>query len=117
MVSNTKKTARGAAAAVIAAAAFTMVGPAATGFAINKVECNPDENFSQIWSHSSGGEDSTDCYANGGKMDFGGWWVDKAYAGNNTLYLYDHNGDVLRVDPGKTLTRDTPAKIDAIEIK
>jgi len=115
VASKTMRVVRSATAAVVAAGAFTMFGPAGTSFAINEIQCNPDENFTKIWSHNDNGS-FVNCYANAGKMDFGAW-VDKVEAGNNRIFLYDSNGDVLAVEKWETLVRDTPPDIDAIEIK
>ncbi|WP_243793042.1 beta/gamma crystallin domain-containing protein [Saccharopolyspora gloriosae] len=118
MLSKTKKGASTAVAALAAAAAFSMVGPAGTAFAIDKVECTPGENFLKIWSHSPTlpPQDSVDCYANGGKTEFGGWWVDRISTGNNAVILYDNNGDQTRYEPGTVKDIDPEAKINAIEI-
>ncbi|MGW0889888.1 beta/gamma crystallin domain-containing protein [Saccharopolyspora sp. NPDC002578] len=117
MITKTKKTARGAAAAIIAAAAFTMVGPVGTAFAINQVACAPGENFLKIWSHASNGPEKVTCYANGGKMDFGGRWISKVSTGNNTFVYYDDNGDVLKIDKWNNVKFNNEPKVNAIEIR
>ena len=115
MVSKMTKIVRSVAAASVVAGAFTVFGPAGVSSAINEIQCNPDENFSKIYSHDDGG-DHVNCYANAGKMQFNAW-VDKVEAGNNKLFLYDRNGDVIAVEKWQTLDRSTPADIESIEIK
>ncbi len=102
--------------ALAAAAAFTMTGPATTASAINKVTCNPGAGYLKIWSHMNG-RDSVDCYANRGKTNFGNWWVDKISTGNNDVKYYDANGDVVKINRGKTISYpNRPPKVKAIEI-
>lgn len=116
MLSKMKFGARTTATGLALAAAFTMAGPAGTASAIDKVQCNPDAQFLKIWSHS-GNRTSVDCYANRGKTDFGGWWMDKISTGNNDVKYYDVNGDVVRVNRGKVISfPNRPAKVKAIEI-
>ncbi|MER7027209.1 MULTISPECIES: beta/gamma crystallin domain-containing protein [Streptomyces] len=116
MISKKKNVLRAAAAVFAAAAAFTLVGPTGSAYAIDHVTCDPDAQFLKIWSHNNG-KDSVDCYANGGKTNFGGWWVDKISTGNNDLKYYDANGDVLKIGRGKVMTfPNNPPKVTAIEI-
>ncbi|WP_280402631.1 beta/gamma crystallin domain-containing protein [Nocardia carnea] len=115
MFTKVMKTVRIAAPAVAAVGIFTVFGPAGNSFAINEVQCNPDEDFSKIWSHNDFGS-QVNCYANGGKTPFSGW-VDKVEAGKNRLFLYDRNGDVIAVEKWQTLVRNTPADIVAVEIR
>ncbi|WP_254125444.1 beta/gamma crystallin domain-containing protein [Amycolatopsis sp. CA-230715] len=104
------------AAAAATAAAFTMVVPTGTSFAIDHISCKDGENFLKIWSHLGGG-DSVDCYANKGRIGFGGWWIDKIYTGNNDLVYYDSNGASVRVDRWTTITYpNRPPKVRVIEI-
>lgn len=116
MFSKTKHRGRTVAAALAAAAAFTMMGPAGTASAIDHVTCDPGAGYLKIWSHSNG-RDSVDCYANRGKTNFGGWWVDKISTGNNDVKYYDANGDVVKIDRGRTISYpNRPPKVKAIEI-
>ncbi|MFE9369848.1 beta/gamma crystallin domain-containing protein [Streptomyces sp. NPDC006711] len=111
-----KRIARSATVALAAAAAFTMVMPTGNAFAIDHVECRGGENFLKIWSHS-GGRQSVDCYANRGRTNFGGWWVDKISTGNNDLIYYDANGDSVRIDRWHDITfPNRPPKVNSIEI-
>ncbi|MEU9098445.1 beta/gamma crystallin domain-containing protein [Streptomyces sp. NPDC048361] len=116
MVSKTKRIVRSATVAVAAAAAFTVVMPTGNAFAIDHVECRGGENFLKIWSHS-GGRQSVDCYANKGRTDFGGWWVDRISTGNNDLIYFDANGDSVRIDRWHDITfPNRPPKVNSIEI-
>lgn len=117
MISRTKRGVSTAVAAFAAAAAFSMVGPVGTAFAIDRVECTPGENFLKIWSHSpTNRADSVACYANGGKTSFEGWWVDRISTGNNAVILYDANGDQVKYEPGTVQDVNPAAKITDIEI-
>ncbi|MFF8828071.1 beta/gamma crystallin domain-containing protein [Streptomyces sp. NPDC015131] len=117
MLAKTKKAVRSAVVAVSAAAAFTVMLPAGNAYAINEVECRGGENFLKIWSHSGGGRHSVDCYANRGRMDFGGWWVDRISTGNNDLIYYDANGDSVRINRWTDITfPNRPPKVNSIEI-
>ncbi|MFD7027365.1 beta/gamma crystallin domain-containing protein [Streptomyces sp. NPDC059917] len=112
---NAKRFLRSAAVAFAAAASFTLTIPG-NAYAINHVECRGGENFLKIWSHS-GGSNSVDCYANAGRTDFGGWWVDKISTGNNDLIYYDANGDSVRIDRWTEITfPNRPPKVNSIEI-
>ncbi|MCX5384440.1 beta/gamma crystallin domain-containing protein [Streptomyces sp. NBC_00083] len=116
MISKTKRIVRSATVAVAAAAAFTVVMPTGNAFAIDHVECRGGENFLKIWSHS-GGRQSVDCYANKGRTDFGGWWVDRISTGNNDLIYFDANGDSVRIDRWHDITfPNRPPKVKSIEI-
>ncbi|MFD5394336.1 beta/gamma crystallin domain-containing protein [Streptomyces sp. NPDC127097] len=116
MISRTKKVARSVAVAFAAAAAFTVTVPTGNAFAIDKVPCRGGENFLKIWSHS-GGRQSVDCYANAGKISFGGWWVDKISTGNNDLIYYDENGDSVKIERWHEITfPNRPPKVSDIEI-
>lgn len=116
MFSRTKKVARIAAPAAAVAALFTMIMPAGNAFAIDHVQCVGGENFLKIWSHLDG-RDSVDCYANAGRTDFGGWWVDRISTGNNDLIYYDHNGDSVKIERWHDITfPNRPPKVDSIQI-
>ncbi|PNE40916.1 MULTISPECIES: beta/gamma crystallin domain-containing protein [Streptomyces] len=116
MISKTKKAARSVGVAFAAAATLTLAVPAGDAFAIDHVECRGGENFLKIWSHSDG-RDSVDCYANRGRTDFGGWWVDKISTGNNDLIYYDENGDSVKIERWHDITfPNRPPKVTAIEI-
>ncbi|MFG2720093.1 beta/gamma crystallin domain-containing protein [Streptomyces sp. NPDC048416] len=116
MISQTKRLVRSAAVACAAAAAFTMVMPTGNAFAIDHVQCRGGENFLKIWSHS-GGRQSVDCYANRGRTDFGGWWVDKISTGNNDLIYFDANGDSVKIERWHEISfPNRPPKVNAIEI-
>ncbi|MFJ2738140.1 beta/gamma crystallin domain-containing protein [Streptomyces sp. NPDC087440] len=116
MVSRAKRLVRSSAFAIAAAATLTLAMPTSNAFAIDKVECRGGENFLKIWSHS-GGRDSVDCYANRGRTDFGGWWVDKISTGNNDLIYYDVNGDSVRINRWTEITYpNRPPKVKSIEI-
>lgn len=72
--------------------------------------------FLKIWSHFDGRQ-SVDCYANGGKADFGGWWVDRISTGNNDLIYYDANGDSMKIERWHDITfPNRPPKVVAIQI-
>lgn len=99
-----------------AAATITVTIPAGPAFAINEVECRAGENFLKIWSHMSG-RDRVRCFANRGKMNFGGWWVDRISTGNNDLIYSDANGDSVRINRWTDISYpNRPPKVDAIEI-
>ncbi|MEV5594988.1 beta/gamma crystallin domain-containing protein [Streptomyces sp. NPDC052496] len=116
MLSKKKRVGRSVAVAFAAAAAFTMTMPTGSAYAIDKVECRGGENFLKIWSHS-GGRQSVDCYANRGRTNFGGWWVDKISTGNNDLIYYDANGDSVRINRWTEITfPNRPPKVNSIEI-
>ncbi|MFF9321163.1 beta/gamma crystallin domain-containing protein [Streptomyces sp. NPDC014735] len=116
MISKTKKAARSVAVAFAAAAMFTMTVPSGNAFAIDHVACRGGENFLKIWSHN-GGSQSVDCYANRGKTDFGGWWIDKISTGNNDLIYYDANGDSVKIERWHEISfPKRPPKVTAIEI-
>lgn len=116
MISKSVKTMRSLAVALTAAAAFTVVMPGGAAFAIDHVQCVGGENFLKIWSHLNGRE-SVDCYANSGKTDFGGWWVDRISTGNNDLIYYDANGDSVKIERWHDITfPNRPPKVVAIQI-
>ncbi|MER6511629.1 beta/gamma crystallin domain-containing protein [Nonomuraea sp. NPDC001636] len=103
-------------AALAAAATLTVAVSGGPAFAIDHVTCDPDAGYLQIWSHSNG-RDSVDCYANRGRTDFGGWWVDKISTGNNDVKYYDANGDVVRINRHTVMTYpNRPPKVASIEI-
>ncbi|MYT20113.1 oxidoreductase [Streptomyces sp. SID7760] len=115
MVLKSTRIVRSAAVALAAAASLTLTLPG-NAFAIDHVECRGGENFLKIWSHS-GGRDSVDCYANNGRIGFGGWWVDRISTGNNDLIYYDANGDSVRINRWTDITfPNRPPKVDSIEI-
>ncbi|MFI5982339.1 beta/gamma crystallin domain-containing protein [Streptomyces sp. NPDC051555] len=112
---NTKRFLRSAAVAFAAAASLTLTIPG-NAYAIDHVECRGGENFLKIWSHS-GGSNSVDCYANKGRTNFGGWWVDRISTGNNDLIYYDDNGDSVRINRWTDITfPNRPPKVNSIEI-
>ncbi|QWF84735.1 beta/gamma crystallin domain-containing protein [Amycolatopsis sp. CA-230715] len=118
MISGKNKAGRVIAAAAATAAAFTMVVPTGTSFAIDRVTCKDGENFLKIWSHYNG-HNSVACYANKGAVDFGGWWIDKIYTGNNDMVYYDDNPTVppQRINRWTTITYpNRPPQVSAIEI-
>lgn len=116
MISKAKKAMCSAVAAFAAAGALTVAVPTGNAFAIDHVECRGGENFLKIWSHN-GGRQSVDCYANRGRTDFGGWWVDKISTGNNDLIYYDVNGDSVKIERWHEITfPNRPPKVKAIEI-
>ncbi|MFG3526418.1 beta/gamma crystallin domain-containing protein [Streptomyces sp. NPDC047917] len=116
MISRTRNVMRTMAAALAAAAAFTLAGPVGTASAIDHVTCDPDAGFLKIWSHNGSGRDSVDCYANRGKIDFGGWWVDQISTGNNDVKYYDANGDVVKIARNSNIKYSNVPKVNAIEI-
>ncbi|THA30391.1 oxidoreductase [Streptomyces sp. A1277] len=102
--------------AFAAAASFTIAVPSGSAFAIDHVECRGGENFLKIWSHN-GGRQSVDCYANAGRTNFGGWWVDRISTGNNDLIYYDANGDSVKIPRWTDITfPNLPPKVNSIEI-
>ncbi|MEU5864393.1 beta/gamma crystallin domain-containing protein [Nonomuraea sp. NPDC047529] len=116
MISKSKKNVRSVAVALAAAAAFTATIPISPAFAIDHVECRGGENFLKIWSHLNG-RDSVDCYANHGRTDFGGWWVDRISTGNNDLIYYDANGDSVKIERWHDISfPNRPPKVSSIEI-
>ncbi|EMD22649.1 beta/gamma crystallin domain-containing protein [Amycolatopsis azurea] len=116
MISSKKSAGRIAAMAAAAAAMFSMVVPTGTSFAIDHIPCRAGENFLKIWSHLDG-RDSVDCYANRGRIGFGGWWVDKIETGNNDLIYSDANGDSVRVNRWTIITYpNRPPRVNYIEI-
>ncbi|MEU8705596.1 beta/gamma crystallin domain-containing protein [Streptomyces sp. NPDC048565] len=118
MLSKTKKTARAVVTTLAAAATFTIVMPTGTAFAINEVSCADQGAFLRIQSHHSTGIKSEDCYANAGKVDFKGWWIDKISTGNNDVKLYDANGAVVSIPRNRVVTYpNNPPKINAVEIR
>ncbi|MFE9252920.1 beta/gamma crystallin domain-containing protein [Streptomyces sp. NPDC007088] len=116
MISTTKRAMRSGAVAFAAAAAFTMTVPTGDAFAIDHIPCRAGENYLKIWSHLNG-RTSVDCYANRGKTNFGGWWVDKISTGNNDLIYSDANGDSVKIDRWHEISfPNRPPKVNAIEI-
>ncbi|MEU5087794.1 beta/gamma crystallin domain-containing protein [Streptomyces sp. NPDC021356] len=116
MISKSKRALGSVAVALAAAAAFTVSVPSGTAFAIDHVQCVGGENFLKIWSHLDG-RDSVDCYANAGRTDFGGWWVDRISTGNNDLIYYDVNGDSVKIERWHDITfPNRPPRVAAIQI-
>ncbi|MYS85303.1 beta/gamma crystallin domain-containing protein [Embleya scabrispora] len=116
MISKSKRVARSIAVAVAAAATLSLGVPGGNAYAIDHVQCVGGENFLKIWSHLDGRE-SVDCYANGGKTDFGGWWVDRISTGNNDLIYYDVNGDSVKIERWHDITfPNHPPRVAAIQI-
>ncbi|MEU3567867.1 beta/gamma crystallin domain-containing protein [Kitasatospora sp. NPDC036755] len=117
MISTTKRAVRSLAVALAAAATFTVGLPNSGAFAIDHVPCDGGRNdFLKIWSHLDG-RDSVDCYANGGRTDFGGWWVDRISTGNNDLTYDDVNGDSVRIERWTDITfPNRPPRVAAIQI-
>ncbi|MEE1770150.1 beta/gamma crystallin domain-containing protein [Streptomyces sp. JV185] len=116
MISKSKRVMRSMAVAFATAAALTISMPSGNAFAIDHVQCVGGEDFLKIWSHFDG-RDSVDCYANGGKTDFGGWWVDRISTGNNDLIYYDANGDSVKIERWHDITfPNNPPKVVAIQI-
>ncbi|MFF1925134.1 beta/gamma crystallin domain-containing protein [Streptomyces sp. NPDC058221] len=116
MFSTKKSVARTTAAALAVAAAFALGGPVATASAIDHVTCDPAAGFLKIWSHASNGGQHVDCYANAGKTDFGGRWIDQISTGNNDVKYYDVNGDVVSIPRGSNLKYNNVPHVKAIEI-
>ncbi|MFF1798702.1 beta/gamma crystallin domain-containing protein [Kitasatospora sp. NPDC058263] len=115
MISKTRKFVSAAVATFAAAAALTVAVPS-SAYAIDHVECRGGENFLKIWSHLDGRQ-SVDCYANGGRTDFGSWWVDRISTGNNDLIYYDANGDSVRINRWTDITfPNRPPLVKSIEI-
>ncbi|WP_414941489.1 beta/gamma crystallin domain-containing protein [Amycolatopsis sp. cmx-11-51] len=117
MISNKKKKAsRIMAVAAAAAATFTMLVPTGTSLAIDHIPCKEGENYLKIWSHLGGGS-SVDCYANRGRINFGGWWIDRISTGNNDLVYYDSNGSDVRINRWTDISfPNRPPKVRVIEI-
>ncbi|MEU2876233.1 beta/gamma crystallin domain-containing protein [Streptomyces sp. NPDC007070] len=116
MISRSKRVARSAAVALAAATAFTLGMPSGNAFAIDHVQCVGGENFLKIWSHLESRQ-SVDCYANAGKTDFGGWWVDRIFTGNNDLIYYDVNGDSVKIPRWTDITfPNRPPRVAAVQI-
>ncbi|WP_410659870.1 beta/gamma crystallin domain-containing protein [Amycolatopsis sp. lyj-112] len=116
MISSKKKARRIVAAAAAAAAVFTLAVPTGTSFAIDRIPCKDGENFLKIWSHLGGGT-SVDCYANRGRISFGGWWIDRISTGNNDLVYYDSNGSDVRINRWTDISfPNRPPKVRVIEI-
>lgn len=116
MILKGKRVLGSLAMALAAAASFTVAVPSGSAYAIDHVECRGGENFLKIWSHN-GSQQSVDCYANAGRTDFGGWWVDKISTGNNDLIYYDANGDSVRIARWTEITfPNLPPKVSSIEI-
>ncbi|WP_405386287.1 oxidoreductase [Streptomyces sp. NBC_01102] len=117
MLSNTKRLARAMVTTLATAVTFSMVMPTGTAFAINEVNCAEQGEFLRIQSHHSTGITSNDCYANAGRTDFGGWWIDKISTGNNDVKLHDANGSVVTIPRHRVVTYpNNPPKVNAIEI-
>ncbi|MFF3124438.1 beta/gamma crystallin domain-containing protein [Streptomyces sp. NPDC057908] len=116
MISKSKRAARSVAVALATTAALTIGMPSGNAFAIDHVQCVGGEDFLKIWSHLDGRE-SVDCYANGGKTDFGGWWIDRISTGNNDLIYYDANGDSVKIERWHDITfPNHPPRVVAIQI-
>ncbi|MYV99316.1 beta/gamma crystallin domain-containing protein [Streptomyces sp. SID3343] len=116
MISKSKRVARSMAVSLAAAAMLALGLPSGNAYAIDHVQCVGGENFLKIWSHLDGRE-SVDCYANGGKTDFGGWWVDRISTGNNDLIYYDVNGDSVKIERWHDITfPNRPPRVAAIQI-
>ncbi|MGV9270209.1 beta/gamma crystallin domain-containing protein [Kitasatospora sp. NPDC003701] len=116
MFSNAKKVVGSMAVAFAAAATLTVAVPG-NAFAIDHVACDGNRNdFLKIWSHLDG-RDSVDCYANGGSIGFGGWWVDRISTGNNDLVYSDANGDSVRINRWTDIRfPNHPPKVNSIRI-
>ncbi|MEV7186026.1 beta/gamma crystallin domain-containing protein [Kitasatospora sp. NPDC093102] len=117
MISKAKKVVSSMAMAFAAAATLTVAVPSGNAFAIDHVQCDGSRNdFLKIWSHLDG-RDSVDCYANGGTIGFGGWWVDRISTGNNDLVYSDANGDSVRINRWTDITfPNRPPKVNSIQI-
>ncbi|MBD0694100.1 beta/gamma crystallin domain-containing protein [Streptomyces sp. CBMA123] len=117
MFSNAKKVVGSMAVAFAAAATLTVAVPSGSAFAIDHIPCDGSRNdFLKIWSHLDG-RDSVDCYANGGSIGFGGWWVDRISTGNNDLVYSDDNGDSVRVNRWTDISYPNhPPKVNSIRI-
>ncbi|MCC9307817.1 oxidoreductase [Kitasatospora sp. RB6PN24] len=117
MISKSKRAVRSMAVAFAAAATLTVGVPSGPAVAIDHVQCvGGRDDFLKIWSHLDG-RDSVDCYANGGRTDFGGWWVDRISTGNNDLIYYDANGDSVKIERWHDITfPNRPPKVVSIQI-
>ncbi|MEU5383656.1 beta/gamma crystallin domain-containing protein [Kitasatospora cineracea] len=116
MFSRTKRAACSATLAFAAAAAFTVAVPGGNAYAIDHIECKGGENYLKIWSHLDG-QQSVDCYANAGRTDFGGWWIDRISTGNNDLVYYDVNGDSVKIERWHDITfPNHPPRVKSIQI-
>ncbi|MEU8587355.1 beta/gamma crystallin domain-containing protein [Streptomyces sp. NPDC048664] len=116
MISKRTRVARSMAVTLAAAATIALGMPGGNAFAIDHVQCVGGENFLKIWSHLDGRQ-SVDCYANAGKTDFGGWWVDRISTGNNDLIYYDANGDSVKIERWHDMTfPNHPPKVVAVQI-
>ncbi|MDH6695728.1 beta/gamma crystallin domain-containing protein [Streptomyces griseoviridis] len=116
MISKSKRAVCSMVAAFAAAATLTVGVPSGSAYAIDHVQCVGGENFLKIYSHLNG-RNSVDCYANAGKTNFGGWWVDRIVTGNNDLIYYDANGDSVRINRWHDITfPNHPPKVASIQI-
>ncbi|MET9218848.1 beta/gamma crystallin domain-containing protein [Streptomyces sp. NPDC088197] len=116
MISKAKKVIGSMTMALAAAAALTVAVPSGPAFAIDHVECVGGADYLKIYSHLNG-RDSVDCYANSGRTDFGGWWVDRIVTGNNDLIYYDVNGDSVRINRWTDITfPNRPPRVKSIQI-
>ncbi|MFF8769425.1 beta/gamma crystallin domain-containing protein [Kitasatospora sp. NPDC015120] len=116
MIQKGLRAACSAVVAFAAAAALTLGVPGGTAYAIDHVECVGGESFLKIWSHLDGRQ-SVDCYANAGRTDFEGWWVDRIYTGNNDLIYYDVNGDSVKIERWHDITfPNQPPRVASIQI-
>ncbi|MGW1146267.1 beta/gamma crystallin domain-containing protein [Streptomyces sp. NPDC002454] len=98
MIAKTKRITRSLAVTIAATAAVTIAMPAGNAYAINEVPCGNRTDFLKVWSHHAWGPTSVDCYANGGKIAFGNWWVDRISTGNNDIIYHDANGSKVRIN-------------------
>ncbi|MFE9422267.1 beta/gamma crystallin domain-containing protein [Kitasatospora sp. NPDC006697] len=117
MISQTKRAFGSAIVALAAAATLTVSVPSTAAYAIDHIPCvGGRDDYLKIWSHLNG-TDSVDCYANAGRTDFGGWWVDRISTGNNDLIYNDANGDSVRIDRWHDITfPNRPPKVASIQI-
>ncbi|MFB7475209.1 beta/gamma crystallin domain-containing protein [Kitasatospora sp. NPDC056184] len=116
MISKSVRTVWSGVVAFAAAAALTLGVPSGSAYAIDHIECVGGEDFLKIWSHLDGRE-SVDCYANAGRTDFGSWWVDRIYTGNNDLIYYDVNGDSVKIERWHDITfPNRPPMVASIQI-
>ncbi|GAA2100024.1 hypothetical protein GCM10009759_32510 [Kitasatospora saccharophila] len=116
MFSRAKRTTFSAALAFAAATALTVAVPSGNAYAIDHIECKGGEDYLKIWSHLDG-QQSVDCYANAGRTDFGGWWIDRISTGNNDLIYYDVNGDSVKIERWHDITfPNRPPRVKSIQI-
>ncbi|MEU6244644.1 beta/gamma crystallin domain-containing protein [Streptomyces sp. NPDC047024] len=111
-----------------AAIALVVSGPTTNSFAsdytvpesgnISEVTCVDGKGFLKIWYHNSASH--VRCYANAGVLWMNapdrGDWFDRVQTGNNDVWLYDRNGDIVSL-PRWTDTVFPNRPLDITEIR